>query len=227
MSFDSIRSIESSQSNLISEISTMSLEGNFEDILKSVEEPEIFEEAENTEPETYSEFPNDAYKDLMLLITKHKLNNKAGNDIIRFFNKHSNLTKSPLPKNIEKGRAFMNNMKFSNLEFHKVFIINHRDKDYYLYYQNLIKCIKNILSVPDITQDFALSYENYKVNIVNLNHSIMFILIHLYLFYSVTEKAFIKSKTLEYGGRLRKNLYLLGPNCYQLFYIRMPQPRIH
>ena len=100
----------------------------------------------------------------MLLVTKHKLNNKASNDIIRFFNKHSTLTKSPLPKNIEKGQAFMDNMKFSNLEFCKVLITNHGGKDYYLHYQNLIKCIKNILLMHDITQDFALSYKIYEVN---------------------------------------------------------------
>ena len=224
MSFDSIesmQSIESSQSNLISEISAMSLEDNFEDILESSEDPEIFEGFENPE----SEFPNEAYKDLMLLVTKHKLNNRAGNDIIRFFNKHSNLTKSPLPKNIEKGREFMNNMKFSNLEFCKVFITNHGGKDYYIYYQNLIKCIKNILSVPDITQDFALSYENYEVN-VKLIHPIIFYSNISILIYSVMEKVFTKNKTLESGGRLRKNLYPLVLNYYQLFYIRMPQPQI-
>lgn len=167
MSFGSIessQSIGSIQSNLISEISAMSFEDNFEDILESTEEAEIFEESENPKSKTCTEFPNNAYKDLMILITKHKLNNKAGNEIIRFFNKHSNLAKSPLPKNIEKGRAFMNNMKFSNLEFCKVFITNYGDKDYYLYYQNLIKCIKNILSIPNITQDFALVYENFEVN---------------------------------------------------------------
>src|SRR6266496_3976999 len=142
----------------------MSLEDNFENILESLEEPKIFEEFENTKPEACSEFPNDAYKDLMLLVTRHKLNNRAENDIIRFFNKHSNLTKSPLPKNIEKRRAFMDNMKFSNLDFCKVLITNYGGKDYYLHYQNLIKCIKNILSIPDITQDFVLSYENYEVN---------------------------------------------------------------
>jgi hypothetical protein len=141
----------------------MSLEDDFEDILESSEEPE--KGFENPEFEACSEFPNEAYKDLMLLVTRHKLNNKAGNDIIRFFNKHSSLIKSPLPKNIEKGRALMDNMKISNLEFSKFHIINHGNKDYYLYCQNLIQCIKNILSVPDITQDFALSYENYKVNI--------------------------------------------------------------
>src|SRR6266542_2703671 len=125
MSFESMQSIESSQSNLISEISAMSLEDNFENILESLEEPKIFEKFENTEPKACPEFPNDAYKDLMLLVTRHKLNNRARNDIIRFFNKYLNLTKSPLPKNIERGRAFMDNMKFSNLDFCKVLIINY------------------------------------------------------------------------------------------------------
>ncbi|GES94609.1 hypothetical protein GLOIN_2v1783703 [Rhizophagus clarus] len=155
MSFDSIGSA----------ISEMSLEdSNFENILDSSEEPEIFEEPKNLNTKTCTEFPNDAYKDLMLLVTKYKINNKGGNEIIRFFNKHSNLTESPLPKNIKQGRAFMNNMKFSNLEFSKVLITKHEDKDYFLYYQNLIQCIKNILTVPDITQNFALSYENYEYN---------------------------------------------------------------
>ncbi|GES94754.1 hypothetical protein GLOIN_2v1785873 [Rhizophagus clarus] len=155
MSFDSIGSA----------ISEMSLkDSNFENILDSSEEPEIFEEPKNLNTKTCTEFPNDAYKDLMLLVTKYKINNKGGKEIIRFFNKHSNLTESPLPKNIEQGRAFMNNMKFSNLEFSKVLITKHEDKDYFLYYQNLIQCIKNILTVPDITQNFALSYENYEYN---------------------------------------------------------------
>ncbi|GES83524.1 hypothetical protein GLOIN_2v1783703 [Rhizophagus clarus] len=155
MSFDSIGSA----------ISEMSLEdSNFENILDSSEEPEIFEEPKNLNTKTCTEFPNDAYKDLMLLVTKYKINNKGGNEIIHFFNKHSNFTESPLPKNIEQGRAFMNNMKFSNLEFSKVLITKHEDKDYFLYYQNLIQCIKNILTVPDITQNFALSYENYEYN---------------------------------------------------------------
>ncbi|RHZ89333.1 hypothetical protein Glove_16g105 [Diversispora epigaea] len=47
------------------------------------------------------EFPNEAYADLMTLVTKHNLSNKAGNSIIKFFNRHSDLSQSPLPKNIE------------------------------------------------------------------------------------------------------------------------------
>src|SRR6185437_1889720 len=65
---------------------------------------------------------------------------------------------------LQRPQVFMDNMKFSNLKFCKVLITNHRGKDYYLHYQNLIKCIKNILLMHDITQDFALSYEIYEVN---------------------------------------------------------------
>ena len=113
-----------------------------------------------------TEFPNEAYKDLMLLVTNYKLSNKAGNEIIQFFNKHSNLAKSPLPKNIEKGREFMNNMKISSLEFDKVFMTTHNDKDYFLYCQNLMNCVKNIIAISDITKDFALSFKNYKVKML-------------------------------------------------------------
>src|SRR5581483_3916506 len=130
----SFNSIKSTQSNLVSEMLTISLEDKFEDILESSEElenvlelsekPEIIEEFKDPESKICLKFPNDAYKDLILLVTKHKLNNKASNIIIRFFNKHSNLTKLPLPKNIEKERVFMNNIKFSNLDFCKVFITN-------------------------------------------------------------------------------------------------------
>ncbi|RHZ86822.1 hypothetical protein Glove_44g17 [Diversispora epigaea] len=73
---------------------------NFDEILpvslQSNEEPEV----ENTK-----EFPNEAYADLMALVIENNLNNKAENTIIKFFNKHLDLSQlSPLPKNIETGR---------------------------------------------------------------------------------------------------------------------------
>ena len=49
-----------------------------------IEEPSY--EKSNKKPEV-TEFPNEAYADLMELV-KHNLNNKAGNAIIKFFNKH-------------------------------------------------------------------------------------------------------------------------------------------
>ena len=128
----------------------------FESILKKSER--ILKESE-----THIKFSNKAYADLIVLVTWHKLNNKASNAIIKFFNKHSNLTISPLPKNIEKERKFMNNMTFADLKFKKTFIISHNDIKYFLYYWNLIFYIKNILKVSDIIWDFTLSFSNYMV----------------------------------------------------------------
>jgi hypothetical protein len=170
MSFSSV----DTQSNLLSEISIVDYGERLESVDFEAElEAEIFEEIlffdkfkNDLEIEDLKkpEFPNEAYKDLMLLVTDHKLNNKAGNAVIRFFNKHSTLLKSPLPKNIKNGREFMNKMNYPNLTFNKICITYYNEKEYFLHYQNLIHCIKNILEVPRITEDFALSYENYEVH---------------------------------------------------------------
>ena len=177
-SFNSNQSFESTESNLVSEISMRSYEEviNMEESDNSQESNNILVESDNVEEsdnvdnvdnieksDNANEFPNEAYADLMTLVTDYKLSNKAGNAIIKFFNKHSNVPQSPLPINIEKGRKFMNNMKFPNLTFKKICIASHNHKEYFLHYQDLIHCIKNILAIPDITQDFALSFENCKV----------------------------------------------------------------
>jgi hypothetical protein len=100
----------------------------------------------------------------MLLVTKNKLSNATGNEIISFFNKHSNLSISPLPKNIQQGRIFMNNMKKPNLEFYKTCVLNYNDVEYFLHYWPLISCIKNILEIPDLFQYFALNFEDSYIN---------------------------------------------------------------
>ena len=177
-SFNSNQSFESTESNLVSEISMRSYEEviNMEESDNSQESNNILVESDNVEEsdnvdnvdnikksDNANEFPNEAYADLMTLVTDYKLSNRAGNAIIKFFNKHSNVPQSPLPINIEKGRKFMNNMKFPNLTFKKICIASHNHKEYFLHYQDLIHCIKNILAIPDITQDFALSFENCEV----------------------------------------------------------------
>src|SRR5205823_2786848 len=177
-SFNNNQSFESTESNLVSEISMRSYEEviNMEESDNSQESNNILVESDNVEEsdnvdnvdnreksDNANEFSNKAYADLMTLVTDYKLSNKAGNAIIKFFNKHSNVLQSPLPINIEKGRKFMNNMKFPNLTFKKICIASHNHKEYFLHYQDLIHCIKNILAIPDITQDFALSFENCEV----------------------------------------------------------------
>jgi hypothetical protein len=61
MSFDSIESTGSMQSNLISEISIMSLEDNYEDILESTDEAEILKNLKILNPNLTQNF-------LMMLI---------------------------------------------------------------------------------------------------------------------------------------------------------------
>src|SRR5260364_212971 len=110
------------------------------------------------ENQEYDEFPNEAYADLMILVTKYKLSNAARNVIISFFNKHSNHSKSPLPKNIKQEKLFMNNMK-SNLSYKKTKVLDHDNTKYFLYHMLLMNCIQNILEISDISQTFALEYE--------------------------------------------------------------------
>jgi hypothetical protein len=144
---------EDDQSNLISEISY-----NEDSVLDVLDVPE-----DSLEDEANTDYPNEAYGDLMALVTKHKLNNAAGNAIIKFFNKHANLVTSPLPKSIKQGRDYMDNMNLPTLTFTKTCVINYNCKEYYLHHRPLINCIKNILSIFDISQNFALNFEMLEV----------------------------------------------------------------
>lgn len=171
-SFQSIMSIsevsEIDQNNVsfqsimsISEVSEIDQNINdFEDILP---ESELDADTEESEIKVNTSYPNEAYADLMLLITKYKLNNATGNAIIKFFNKHANLSISPLPKSIEKGRKHMDNMNMPNLTYDKTCIIKYNNEEYYLHHRPLINCVKNIMSTSDISQNFALNFEKVKV----------------------------------------------------------------
>ena len=111
------------------------------------------------------EFPNEAYADLITLVTKHNLSNKAGNSIIKFFNRHSDLSRSSLPKNIETGQKFMDKMNISQLSYSKHCILVHNNREYFINYRPIKNCIDILLSNPEILQHFIFKYENKKVNI--------------------------------------------------------------
>src|SRR4051812_2281318 len=124
---------------------------NKNDILKNI--------LEESELEMNSDYPNEAYGDLMLLVMKHKLSNTTGNAIIKFFNKHANLNTFPFLKSIEKERKYMDNINLLTLTFTKTLIKNYKNKEYYLHHEFLINCIKNILSISDISQNFVLTFK--------------------------------------------------------------------
>lgn len=142
---------------------------------------DFFEEdiLEESEPEMNADYPNEVYADLMTLVTKYKLTNATGNAIIKFFNKHANISTSVLPKSIEEGRKYMDKMNLPNLTFTKTLVTTYNNNDYYLNHRSLINCIKNILLIPDLTRDFTLNFENLKVRILivtSLFYYIMYII---------------------------------------------------
>ena len=171
MSIFDNKCIEGDQSNQISEVSEMSFD---KDILEDILEDNLEGDLENIlveeiDSKEIASFPNEVYGDLMTLVTKHKLSNASGNAIIKFFNKHTNLATSPLPKSIKQEREYMNRMNLPNLTYYKTCVINYNKKEYYLHHRSLLSCIKNILSIPGISQNFALTFEKLEVIIYSIN----------------------------------------------------------
>ncbi|KAF0540929.1 hypothetical protein F8M41_006029 [Gigaspora margarita] len=137
----------------------------------------------------HEEFSNEAYTDLMVLVTKYKLSNAAENAIISFFNKYSKHSTSPLPKNIRQEKEFMNNIK-SNLSYKKTKILDLDDTEYFLYHMPLISCIENILKIPDIAQNLEFEYkelykstEIYIIFNIICKYNIYFVFINLFLIF--------------------------------------------
>jgi hypothetical protein len=146
-----------------------------ENIIENILEDSNLElNEEKFKSEINTKYPNEAYGDLMSLVTKQKLSNVMGNAIIKFFNKHANLDKSPLPRSIEQGRKYMDNMNLPSLKYTKTCVMKYNDNEYYLYYQSLINCIKNILSISDVSQNFALAFEKVEVIVLHFQPTIQF-----------------------------------------------------
>ena len=140
-------------SNIIQNYNTVNEEPyNIRSLEDSYDSSDFFEES-------FNKFPNEAYADLMMLVLKNKLSASTGNEIISFFNKHSNLSISPLPKNIQQGYKFMNNIKQLNLDYFKTCVLSHNNVEYFLFHWPIISCIKNILEIPNIFQNFAENFE--------------------------------------------------------------------
>ena len=69
------------------------------------------------------DWPNDAYREFMEIISKHQLSNSVGDAFIKFFNKHSNLDVSPLPPSTKFGKEFLDNSTIPYMMFKEIPII--------------------------------------------------------------------------------------------------------
>jgi hypothetical protein len=78
-------------------------------------------------PERVAEWPNDAYREFMELVIKGNISNKIGDKIIKFFNKHSNLETSPLPKSTKNGKDYINQINSPSTDFKEKVVATYSD----------------------------------------------------------------------------------------------------
>jgi hypothetical protein len=57
----------------------------------------------------------------------------------------------------------MDDMDLSHLANYKHRILVHNDNEYFIHYYPVKNCIENLLSNPNITEDFAYDYEDLAV----------------------------------------------------------------
>jgi hypothetical protein len=119
------------------------------------------------------EWPNDAYRDIMIIINKYQLSNQTGDNIINFFNKYSNLDISPLPSSTKIGKEFLDNSAPPYMEFKETPIVTFQNISYKLYYRSLIKTIKSLLMINNVNRSLVLNYEK-KIEIKNGNEQQVF-----------------------------------------------------
>jgi len=107
----------------------------------------------------HTEWPNEAYREFMEITTKYQLSNAASDAIIHFFNKFSNLDKSPLPVSTQIGKKFLDSTNIRYNTFKDISITTFQGIEYTLYYRPVIQAIKSLLAIDDVNQNFAVHYE--------------------------------------------------------------------
>jgi hypothetical protein len=115
-------------------------------------------------PERIAEWPNDAYRDFMELIVEGNISNKMGDKIINFFNKHSNLEKSPLPSSTKKGKDYLNQINSPLIDFKEKIVESYNEVDFILYYRPIFRAIQVLLQRQEIANNFV-----YKGNLKKIN----------------------------------------------------------
>src|SRR5580765_3958723 len=95
--------------------------------------------------ERIADWPNKAYHEFMELIIEGNISNKIGDKIIKFFNKHSNLEKSPLPSSTKNGKDYLNQIKSPSIDFKEKILTTYNGVDLYLYYRPIFRTIQALL----------------------------------------------------------------------------------
>ena len=110
---------------------------------------------EKNKLETIVKWPNDAYRDFMELMVENNISNKTGDKIIKFFNKHSNLENSPLPKSAKSGKDYFNQINSPSVAFKEKVVITYEEVDFKLYYRPIFHAIQTLLQRPKVADNFV------------------------------------------------------------------------
>jgi hypothetical protein len=105
------------------------------------------------------QWPNEAYWDFARICVTFDLSDSTMDALIHFFNCYTNFEKSLLPTNAKEMRKFINSIEAPLLDFKEKSLLEFEDETYTLYYQPIIKVIKNLLKKPDITEEFIVNYQ--------------------------------------------------------------------
>ncbi|GBC34610.2 hypothetical protein GLOIN_2v1836976 [Rhizophagus irregularis DAOM 181602=DAOM 197198] len=106
-------------------------------------------------PERVVKWPNDAYRDFLELIVEGNISNKIGDKIIKFFNKHSNLDKSPLPSSTKNGKDYLNQINSPLIDFKEKVVATYNEINFTLYYRPLFHAIQALLQRPEVANNFV------------------------------------------------------------------------
>ncbi|POG78347.1 hypothetical protein GLOIN_2v1836976 [Rhizophagus irregularis DAOM 181602=DAOM 197198] len=106
-------------------------------------------------PERKVKWPNDAYRDFLELIVEGNISNKIGDKIIKFFNKHSNLDKSPLPSLTKNGKDYLNQINSPLIDFKEKVVATYNEINFTLYYRPLFLAIQALLQRPEVANNFV------------------------------------------------------------------------
>ena len=96
-------------------------------------------------PERIANYPNDAYREFMELITDGNISNKSGDKIIKFFNKYSNCDKSLLPSSTKAGKDYLNQVNSPSLNFKEKIIATYNGVNFILYYRPIFRAIQVLI----------------------------------------------------------------------------------
>jgi hypothetical protein len=145
---------ESSEESLLQDVEDIDfdledLQGAiFEDTLETIEG--------KNKPAYLAEWPNEAYRDFMELVIEGNISNKIGDKIIKFFNKYSNLQKSPLPGSTKSGKEYLNNIQSPSIKFKEKVVATYSGVDFILHYRPIFRAIQALLQRPGVTEGFVL-----------------------------------------------------------------------